>query len=67
MSINSNDLKDNLGEGSGVIKYRYITSDEKLDSPNVSSGIEVNISNDFVISDIVNVKYVYIVAEDLVQ
>lgn len=67
LSVNSNDVKTDLGEGSGVVKYRYITSDEKLDNPNVSSGIEVGVSDNFIISDIVNVKFVYIVAEDLVR
>jgi hypothetical protein len=67
LSITSNDEHSTLGEGSGVVKYRYITSDEKLDSPDISSGIEVGLSEDFIIDNIVNVKFVYIVAEDLVR
>lgn len=65
--VNSNDVKEGLGEGSGVAKYKFITSNDKLDNPDVSSGLEVDIDEDFVISDIANVKYVYVVAEDLVR
>lgn len=65
--VNSNDVKKDLGEGSGVAKYRYIVSRNKLDNPDVSSGIEVGISDNFVIDDICNVKYIYVVAEDLVR
>lgn len=67
--IESNDRHESLGEGSGVNKYRYITSTEKLDNPMIlsDSGIEVNVTDDIIIDDIFNVKYVYVVAEDLVR
>lgn len=66
LSVTSNDEHPTLGEGSGVAKYRYITNKEKLDNPDFSTGIEISIDEDFVIPDIVNVKYVYVIAEDLV-
>lgn len=65
--VQSNDIKEGLGEGSGVKKYRYITSDKKLDNPNISSGIEVDVKNEIIIDGIYNIKYVYVVAEDLVR
>ena len=66
--VNANDIKEGIGEGSGIIKYRYITSSEKLENPEVliESGIEVNAFDDIVIDSISEVKYVYVVAEDLV-
>ncbi len=65
--INSNDEKEGLGEGSGVVKYRYFASREKIENPEVSdSAIEVNKDDEIIINDIANMKYVYIVAEDLV-
>lgn len=67
--IQSNDEQEGLGAGSGVVKYRYITSTEKLDSHVVSgdNGIEVNVTDEIVIDNISEVKYVYVVAEDLVR
>ncbi len=66
MSIVANDVHEKLGEGSGVVKYRYITSDKKLDNPDVSTGKEINKNEKMVIDEIYNVKYIYIEAEDLV-
>ena len=66
VNINANDEHDSLGEGSGIVKYRYITSAEKLDNPIVSSGIEVNANEKIMIDKIYQVKYIYIEAEDLV-
>lgn len=66
--INANDIKEGLGEGSGVSKYRYITSKEKLNNPVISdSAIEVEKSEKIIVNDIANVNYVYVVAEDLVR
>jgi hypothetical protein len=56
-----------MGEGSGVVKYRYITSESKLENQEVSeTATEVNIGENFIIPNIDKVKYIYIVAEDLV-
>lgn len=66
LNVNSNDVKADFGEGSGVVKYRYVASGEKLDNPDVSSGIEVSATDNLVVNDVYNIKYVYIVAEDLV-
>ena len=68
LNIVANDEKEGLGEGSGIVKYRYITSREKIDNPVVTdSAIEVSSDKQVKIDDIVNVKYVYIIAEDLVR
>lgn len=68
LEIRANDVKEGLGEGSGVSKYRYITSKEKLDSPLVTaSAIEVNKEDKVIISNIYDVRYIYIVAEDAVR
>ncbi len=66
VSVVANDVHEDLGEGSGVVKYRYIASDEKLDSPDVSAGKEINASENIIIDEIYKFKYVYIEAEDLV-
>ena len=63
--IKSNDEKEGLGEGSGVVKYRYFTSKEKIENPELqSSAKEVDKDDEIIIDDIVNMKYVYVVAED---
>ena len=69
LNITSNDIKEGLGEGSGVIKYRYITSTEKLENPEITkdNSIEVNSNEKIKIPEISKVKYVYIEAEDLVR
>ena len=65
--IKSNDEKEGLGEGSGVVKYRYFTSREKIENPEIpDSEKEVDKDDEIIIDDIVNSKYVYIVAEDYV-
>ena len=68
LTLESHDRHSTLGEGSGVIKYRYIASKEKLENPEVSGekSIEVNIGDKIVIENISQVKYIYVVAEDLV-
>ena len=68
LTVEANDIKEGMGEGSGITKYRYITSEEKLENPKVSeTATEVNVGEDFIISNIDKVKYIYIVAEDLVR
>ncbi|MCI8291101.1 MAG: hypothetical protein HFJ25_02445 [Clostridia bacterium] len=67
--MTANDAKEGIGDGSGVAKYRYVTSEEKLYNPEVliNTGIEVTASEEIVVDNISNVKYAYIVAEDLVR
>ncbi|MCI8291454.1 MAG: hypothetical protein HFJ25_04300 [Clostridia bacterium] len=68
LTINANDVKEGMGEGSGVCKYRYITSKEKIYNPVVlDDAIQVNYDKQIIVDDIVNIKYVYVVAEDLVR
>ncbi len=65
--IKSNDEKEGLGEGSGVVKYRYFTSREKIENPEIpDSAKEVDKDDEIIINDIANIKYVYVVAEDYV-
>ena len=67
--LESNDIKEGLGEGSGVTKYRFITSESKLENPEVTkeNSVEVLINENIIIPDMVTAKYVYVVAEDLVR
>ena len=66
--ITAHDRHSMLGEGSGVVKYRYITSTEKLESSEITfdNSQEVNKNELFTISNINEVKYIYVIAEDLV-
>ena len=67
LTIDANDIKEGMGEGSGVEKYRYITSAEKIENPKVpDTATAVNVGEDFIIPNIDKAKYIYIVAEDLV-
>ena len=68
LTLESHDRHERLGEGSGVVKYKYITSNEKLEKPIISNenGIEVKVDEKIVIDKIYEVKYVYVIAEDLV-
>lgn len=67
--IESNDECGEIGEGSGVNKYRYLASTEKLETPEVrvDNSIEVLKSQEMIIKDVYKIKYVYVVAEDLVR
>ncbi len=67
--IESNDIKEGLGEGSGVVKYKYLASNEKLANPILTSdnSIEFLKDEEIKIPEFYKVKYVYIVAEDLVR
>ena len=64
--LEANDIKEGMGEGSGVVKYRFITSNTQYENPVVSNAdsIEVLASEDMIIPNIAGVKYVYVVAED---
>ncbi len=68
ITIESNDEHPLLGNGSGVVKYRYITSTEKLENPTISetNSIEISINDTLTINNIYQIKYIYIIAEDLV-
>ncbi len=69
LTVEANDIKEGMGEGSGVIKYRFMTSESKLENPEITkeNSTEVSSNEDMIIPDIVTAKYVYIVAEDLVR
>ncbi|MCI8290925.1 MAG: hypothetical protein HFJ25_01530 [Clostridia bacterium] len=52
-----------------MTKYRFITSESKLENPEVTkeNSVEVLINENIIIPDMVTAKYVYVVAEDLVR
>ncbi len=64
--INSNDEKEGLGEGSGVSKYRYITSLEKLENPEITAenSIEVSKDNEIILENLSEANFIYVIAED---
>ena len=66
--ITAHDRHSSLGEGSGVVKYRYITSTEKLENPQITdnNSQEIEKNTELKIPNISQIKYIYIVAEDLV-
>ncbi len=67
LSVEANDRHEVWGDGSGVVKYRYMVSGEKIENPDVSTFTnELNVGKDIVIENLPEVKYVYVVAEDLV-
>ena len=68
VNITSHDRHSTLGEGSGVVKYRYITSERKLENPEITENSSQEIGKDemLTIPNINEVKYIYVVAEDLV-
>ena len=68
VSITSHDRHSTLGEGSGVVKYRYITSTEKLENSEITenNSQEIDKNTELKIPNINEVKYIYVVAEDLV-
>ena len=68
VSVTAHDRHSNLGEGSGVVKYRYITSVEKLENPEITenNSQEIDKDTELKIPNISEVKYIYVVAEDLV-
>jgi len=68
VNITAHDRHSVLGEGSGVVKYRYITSTEKLENSEITVDNSQEIGKDetLAIPNISQVKKIYIVAEDLV-
>ena len=66
IKIEANDIDEIEGEGSGVSKYRYITSNTKLINPIITpdNSTEVEAIGEIVISNIDKIKYIYILAED---
>lgn len=69
INIIANDRHKTLGEGSGITKYRFMTSTTKLENPEISTenSTEVSINEEIIIPNIDKVKYVYLIAEDLVR
>ncbi len=68
ITVTSHDEHETIGEGSGVVKYRYLASEEKLENPVLTkeNSIEVNKIEEIKIKEIYKKKYVYAVAEDYV-
>ena len=64
--MTANDRHETLGEGSGVSKYRFVVSKNKLETPVVSKSdsTEVAVDEELIIPNINEMKYVYVVAED---
>ena len=63
--ITANDLHETLGEGSGVIGYRYIASNEETKEIGEGEGTYIG-TNEINLTDAKNVKYVYIAPIDQV-
>ena len=68
LKIIAHDRHETLGEGSGVTKYRYLASTEKIENPKLteSNSTEVNKNDEIKINEIYKIKYVYLIAEDYV-
>ncbi len=68
ITVTSHDEHKELGEGSGVVKYRYLASEEKIENPELTTenSIEVLKDEEIKIKDIYRMKYIYVVAEDYV-
>ncbi len=68
ITITSHDENETLGEGSGVVKYRYLASEEKLENPilTAENSTEVAKDKEIRINEIYKIKYIYLVAEDYV-
>ncbi len=72
ITINANDKHSTLGEGSGVVSYRYLISDTKIDNPVITEENSILVSDKttgtgtFTIDNLYNNQYVYIAAVDLV-
>ncbi len=68
ITITANDEHETLGEGSGVVKYRYLASEEKIENPKLTNENSTEILKDeeIKIKDIYKMKYIYAVAEDYV-
>ncbi len=68
ITVTSHDEHKELGEGSGVVKYRYLASEEKIENPKLTNenSIEVLKDEEIQIKDIYKTKYIYLVAEDYV-
>lgn len=65
LNIISNDNHPTLGQGSGVAKYKYITSSGKLNNPETNFlAVEVNANDNIIVENIAEVKYIYVLAED---
>jgi len=68
LEVTANDIKEGLGEGSGVAKYKYLASRERITNPYINDlYIEVRSSEEIRIENIAESKYIYIYAEDLVR
>ena len=68
LSVTSNDIKEGLGEGSGVAKYKYLASKEKITNPYINDQYtEIASSEEIRIDNIAESKYIYIYAEDAVR
>ena len=65
---NKVEIEANDGTGSGIIKYRYITSDTKLINPRITeeNSTEVEAIGEITIGNINEISYIYILAEDRV-
>lgn len=69
VTVNSHDEHFRLGEGSGVTKYKYMAVEEKIENPNVieMNYLEAEKDEKIIIDDVYKIKYIYIVAEDIVR
>ncbi len=72
ITITANDEHPDLGEGSGVVGYRYIISDSKIENPVITEENSILVSDKttgtgtFTIDNLYNNQYVYVAAVDLV-
>ncbi len=72
ITVNANDKHSTLGEGSGVVSYRYLISDNKIENPVITEENSILVSDKttgegtFTIDNLYNNQYVYVAAVDLV-
>ena len=66
VTVNAHDRHATEGEGSGIVKYRYMLSRKKLDNPVMteSNSTEIDAVESFAIDDLLPYYYVYLVAID---
>ncbi len=66
ITIEANDINKKLGEGSGIVNYRYIASNEKIENINMTQENSklVEAKGNFKVENVKDLKYIYVMAID---